>query len=460
VTFLHHLCSTCRYSIAAVSVVLVSACFITAQPPAASPTPVKAAIDSAVANQITVNDKVVGWSVFVTFTQEFAAADSTQAERPSNYKVINANTGSQIQVSEARFVPLTQGNQVTLQIVRLVLPSDTALNKDELFYLFAPNLLFKGVPTESVPMHQIKLEFATGNAKEVVVDQKGTNGADAHNPPRPAWGLSSAKDRDNSDLYVAYELTKARGIATTGTGDLKIAIPFLRNFWSRTSRFSPVVDVKASSDAGADPDSLKFALEWLLPVHLGNNATRRFPYSDIYMLNSAKVEAPKNFNNINSLWEHRWLFPSAQIPKDGKRIKMFLNPFAGAELGKNLKSPLPAADGKGITRVLVGASLAIQIPVEHLVALKGFEFTSSYIRRWSLISEILVDKDASGNLVALTLSKGPKDYLDSKFIIKVNDYFGPYVGYEWGRLPPNYELVDHKWTFGILFKSKVRAGGQ
>jgi len=66
-------------------------------------------------------------------------------------------------------------------------------------------------------------------------------------------------------------------------------------------------------------------------------------------------------------------------------------------------------------------------------------------------------KDAAGESTLLTLSKGPKDYLDSKFTVKINDFFGPYVGYEWGRLPPNYKLVDHKWTFGIIFKSQVRA---
>jgi len=129
----------------------------------------------------------------------------------------------------------------------------------------------------------------------------------------------------------------------------------------------------------------------------------------------------------------------------------------GHELGKNLRSPLKSAEGKTLFRLFVGVDLTLQVPVKGVSALKGFEFTSSFIRRWPIKRELLVDKDANGNLVGLALSKGPKDYSDSKFIIKVNDFFGPYIGYEWGRLPPNYELVDHKWTFGLLFKSKVRA---
>lgn len=457
---IHHLRSRFSYFVMTVSFILMAACLVAAQQPSPAPTPVKAAVDSAIANQITVDDIVTGWSVFITFTQEFAPTDSAQAEKPANYKIINANTGSQIQVSEARFVPLTQGNQVTLQMVRLVLPSDSALNKDDLFYLFALNLLFKGAAAESVPMHQIKIELDPGNNEKIVVDERGTNGTDAHQPPKPAWGLKSSKGKDDSDLYFSYELTDARGVATTGSGDLRVAVPFLRNFWKKTSKFSPVVEVKASSDEEADADSLKFAFEWWYPLHLGNNPDSTFPYTSIYLLNSAKVEAPKNFDNINALWEHRWSFPSAQIPRDAKRFKVFLDPFVGLELGKNLKSPLKAAEGTGLARLMVGANLAIQIPIKNLAALKGVEFDSSYIRRWPLKHELLVDKDANGNLAPLTLSKGPKDYSDSKLLFKINDYFGPYIGYEWGRLPPNYELVDHKWTFGVLFKSKVRAGGQ
>jgi hypothetical protein len=444
VTYTHY----ARYALLATAFILASAASTLAQP-------VKVSIESAIANQIAVEERVVGWSVFVTFSKEFAAADSVQAEKASNYKIINISSGSQVPVSAAKFFPLTQGNQTTLQEVHLVLVSAYALNKEGSFYIFTPNLTFNGAPTESVPAHEIKLEFEAAT-DTVTIGKKIKN---TNELPKPSWGLSKAKDRDSSDLYIAYELTKARGQATTGTGDLKVSIPFFKNFWKKTSRFSPIVDVKASSDAGADPDSLKFAFEWTYPLYLNNNPNSSFPYNSIYLQNSAKVEAPKNLDNINALWEDRWLFPSAQIGK-GEHLKMFVDFFAGFELGKNLKSPLKSVEGKGLFRPLTGANLSVEIPIKNLTALKGFQITSSYIRRWPIKRELLVDKDANGNLVGLFLSKGPKDYSDSKFVIKVNDYFGPYVGYEWGRLPPNYELVDHKWTFGILFKSKVRAAGE
>lgn len=438
--------------ILACALVLMATSYASAQQPAPSPSPVEVTIKSASATRLVdANQSARGWEVIIVFSTGFnRATDSAQVKNPSNYKIINAKRGSQVPISEADFDAIEGAipdNLVTIKIA----PID-ALNADDSFYLFATNLHFNGVKPKSTPMHEIEVP--------TTVDPRGQTRATTEQTdavPKPVWGLSASKGKNDSDVYGAYELTKARGIATTGSGDLKVAIPFFSNFWNRTSKFSPLVEFKASSDANADPDSFKFALEWFLPLHVGENPNATFPYTAVNLINSGKIEAPKNFNNINALWESKWLFPSSHFSWNSKKFRMFLDPYVGHELGKNLKSPLKEADGKGIARLMVGADLTIRLSVKNLSALKGFEFTSSYVRRWPLKRELLVNKDDDGNLVALTLSKGPKDYSDSKLIFKVNDYFGPYIGYEWGRLPPNYELVDHKWTFGLLFKSKVRA---
>src|SRR4051812_19576097 len=65
------------------------------------PTPVAVTINSAKANLITVNGQPKGWAVFVSFDTQFARSDSPQAENPANYRIINANTGTQVLVSEA-----------------------------------------------------------------------------------------------------------------------------------------------------------------------------------------------------------------------------------------------------------------------------------------------------------------------------------------------------------------------
>lgn len=428
----------------AFSLVLATISLANAQPPA-----VDVSIESASARKLIAdNGSGRGWTVSIAFTRAFdPATDSAQAKKPSNYRIMNANTGALIPVSQADFVQIAGAN---IAIIKIIVPGADSLNPDDSFYVFAVNLRFGGAAAKSTPMHEIEVP------QEVAAGTSGPLTETTDSFPKPAWGLARSKGKNDSDLYGAYELTKTRGAPTTGSGDLKLAIPFFKDFWNRTSKFSPLVEFKASSDANADADSFKFAVEWFLPLTVRERPSK-WPYTAVDFINSGKIEAPKNFNNVNALWESKWLFPSSHFPWNGKKFRMFLDPYVGHELGKNLKSPLSTAEGASLARLMVGADLTIQVPVKNLVALKGFEFTSAYIRRWPLKRELLVDKDANGNLVGLALSKGPKNYSDSKFIIKVNDYFGPYIGYEWGRLPPNYELVDHKWTFGLLFKSKVKA---
>jgi len=427
--------------------------------PRPAPTPVDASIFSVDAYKTTDDGgRQTGWSLSVVFDTNFDPSVDIDDLKPSHYRLIDVKNGSFVLISQANFIILPSA---TVSRIRLVVPSPDAMDKDGIYHLYAFDITFAGSPAKDPSKLQhpveVKLEPGKGGKAQPRTDETNTAQVSAHSIPKAAWGLKPSKGRDDSDLYGSYELTKARGAATTGTGDLKIKIPFFKTFWHRTSRISPLVDFKASSDANADPDSLKFAVEWFLPVHVGNHPDSHFPYTAVDWINSGKVEAPKNFDNINALWESKWLFPSSHFPWNKKGFRMFLDPFVGHELGKNLKSPLKSIEGKGLARLMAGADLTIQIKVTNVAALKGFEFDSSYMRRWPLKRELLVDKDAKGNMIPLAVSKGPKDYSDSKFVIKINDYFGPYIGYEWGRLPPNYELVDHKWTFGLLFKAKVRA---
>lgn len=384
------------------------------------------------------------WTIAVNFDSNMDGDNVKEiaaAETSSNYKLININSGQTIPISRAQADH--RSNVPTVYKVLLTVepeaPKRPSLNDQDLFHLYAFNLTFDNSP----PLNPLQSPLFVPKAERP---------PDEDPPPGPKWRLKTSTDRDNSDLYGAYSLTKTRHKATTGTGDLKVAIPFSRNFWNRRHVFAPVVDIKASSDGEADADSLKFAFEWFVRV---KNWDTKFIFPTIALKNSGKIEAPKNFDNINAVWEDRWIFPSAfgDFP-------LFINPFVGFELGKNLRSPVPEAKGKGIFRPLVGADLTLQIPIKNLQALKGFEFQTSYIRRWPIKREVSIDKDDDGKLIGITLNKGPKDYSDSKFIIKINDFFGPYIGYEWGRLPPNYELVDHKWTFGLLFKSKVKTDGR
>lgn len=418
---------------------------------AAQPTPVDVSIRGITANRLPNT----GWEVFVDFSKNFNpenALDRAGATNPANYKITNANTGVAVPVDGAQFV--IDPNS-TVNLIRLEVRKVDAFNAKDFFHLYAFNLTFEGAAAKGALQLPITVRV---EAERTAADQTTTPPTTKPTPtvPKPVWGFKESKNRDDSDLYASWELTSARHTARTGTGDVKVAIPFFKNFWKRTSKFSPLVEIKASSNHKADADSLKFALEWYLPLYQHDDPDEKFPYVAVDWINTGKIEAPKNFDNINAVWESRWLFPSAKFPRIPDRVKLYIDPFVGHEFGKNLRSPLPEADGKGIARLYAGANLVVDIPFKSVKLLKGVHFDASYIRRWPLKRELTIEDAGDGKINLLTFGKGPKEYVTSKFTFKVNEFFGPYVGYEWGSIPPVYKFVDHKWTFGLLFKSKIR----
>jgi hypothetical protein len=416
-------------------------------------------IDGITAYQIKSNEQDIGWAVYIQFSKDFnPAKDAAAYTKTSNYRIINVSNGAFVPVSEAKVAVIPGG---TVSRIKLLVPSRDALNAKDLFHLYALNLVFDGAASKNALQHQITVKVdpppqpppgSTGT------NQPGGNNDNPNEPPKPTWGLKTSTTRNDSDVYVAYDVTSVRHKPTTGTGDVKVSIPFYQNFWKRTSRFSPFVDIKASSNAEADADSLKFGVEWYLPLISNENPESKAPFRIVSWVNTGKIEAPKNFDNINALWESRFVFPSRQlIPNHlGKYLKVYIDPFAGMEIGRNLKSPLEEAEGNKIARLIYGADLIAQIPIENVNLLKGFDFEASYIRRHPLTRELSFKNQENAPPLLLGFGKGPKDYVNSKLTVKVSDFFGPYIGFEWGKQPPNYNLVDHKWTFGLLFKSKVR----
>lgn len=408
-------------------------------------------------------DKIVGWSVYVEFDKNFDATnqiDLLNDNKPSNFRLININDTTSVPVSEVKFVivPGTTDNRI-----KLFIPSPESLNMDGLYHLYALNIHFKGQPSKNVLQHAIEIKVNNvGITEKPEIDKTSSPNTNPRlniNPqeePKPKVDFTPSKSRDNSDIYGSYELTSVRHKPKTGTGDVKISIPFYTNLWHQTNKISPFVDFKSSSDAQADPDSFKFGIEWVYPVYVGDNPDERFPFTEVDLINTGKIEAPKNFGNVNAILESKFVFPSSRLLKKVKFLKIYLDPNIGIEIGKNLKSPLKAAEGNGIYRPFFGANLIIQAPIKNVSLLKGFEFESAYTRRFPLSRELTFKNNEDGTKSLISFSKGPKDYSNSKLTFKINDIFGPYIGFEWGSLPPNYNFVDHKWTLGLLFKSKIK----
>jgi hypothetical protein len=56
----------------------------------------------------------------------------------------------------------------------------------------------------------------------------------------------------------------------------------------------------------------------------------------------------------------------------------------------------------------------------------------------------------------LRVGRGPRDYLKTSLNFDISDYTGINVSYEYGSLPPNFELVNHKYSVGLVYKFKTK----
>ena len=152
------------------------------------------------------------------------------------------------------------------------------------------------------------------------------------------------EDREESNIYISGERARASGTDFTGTADIKIEQPVKHlDFWGTSHELAPFFDTILSSDPKADPDTLKFGggLESLVMGTKGR-------IQAIFWKNDGQFEAERDFDNVNLTWGSRFTaaFRPWQDPR-AEKVLFYIRPFIGTELGKNLKSPVPAADGGG-----------------------------------------------------------------------------------------------------------------
>jgi hypothetical protein len=271
------------------------------------------------------------------------------------------------------------------------------------------------------------------------------------NVPQTKEAKQKAKSIDDADIYVALELNGAHGNKTSFSTEIKLQkyMPISPNwFWT------PFFTLNASSDAGADPDSASG----------GVNTRYIFRNVRAYFDNAAKIESERDFGNSNFIYDTRLTFLPDAIPKgfhkrnkDGSittnNVKVFFNPYVGGEFGKNLNSPLKAAEGDGIARLLAGADFRVAF-YPRKQASPDINWTTSYTRRWLLTDELAFKVDDDGSLQLRTFGSKPRDHVSSKVSYKLSKFLETYVGYEWGQVPPSYKLVDHRFRAGFAYKFK------
>jgi hypothetical protein len=265
----------------------------------------------------------------------------------------------------------------------------------------------------------------------------------------PAIAADKAIGRQDANIYVAGQLEGARKGRAKQTADIKIEIPLaLMTSSTHSLDFVPFFDLKASNSKKSDASSLKFG-----GMIRNTYNFERLGLTNVSWETDGRIEADRRFGNINAVWGNTLYFIPPLLGQSEKAL-VYLQPFIGAELGRNLKSPVKEAEDRGIARATAGASLYLLFPLGKK-NLDSISFQTDYVRRWPLHGEVSFTEDDNGKLQPLFIGRNPRDYVSSKLEFNINDFWGVSIGYDHGRLPPNFQLVDSHYSVGFVFKKKL-----
>jgi len=145
-------------------------------------------------------------------------------------------------------------------------------------------------------------------------------------------------------------------------------------------------------------------------------------------------------------------------------MQFYAQPLMGVEAGaysslpdaKDYATPpavLPSPDT--VLRPFAGMSayFFIYSGQKPLLSLQG-----DFIRRWPVVGEPNYSQDSNSKLTLINVGRNPRDYLTLKAQRDVTQYFGFTFQFDYGRLPPIYTLVDHKYSVAITYKAGLKSG--
>lgn len=386
------------------------------------------------------------WDVFVHYTERGSTADNNSIVAPQNYFLLNtagmpgsreiaiaADPPPVIELiddadptSDSSIVRLRVNNQLNV-------PKGTKVPQ---YYLTTTGITFDG---KELKRNSIPLAFETAITREEAT-------------LKPGW--EAAEDKEDADIYLDGLVTRASGTDFDGTVDIELGYPFFSNFSifgrRRVQTFTPKFELAASTDAEADPDSMKMGLEWKIPFSRANSF-----FIGGHWKNSGLLESTRDFDNTNAIWNSRFQFLHRVLPaRRGSNVRFYVKPFIGVELGKNINSPVEEAEGRGIARGLFGSTLNLNFLIRK-PRLDSIGLEASYERRLLLKSEVFFDKDPeTEKLVPIFFGRRPREWVSAKLNLNFRDDFGGYIGYEYGQQPPAYNLVDHRMKIGLTYKIK------
>jgi hypothetical protein len=286
-----------------------------------------------------------------------------------------------------------------------------------------------------------------------------------------AMALGPATSRDDADFYLAPTIDGATGTKASYTADAKFSPEiWLRAPGTQWSFFSPGVildpdvDIKISSNAKEDGNSVTFQalLKLLYPT-----PRKLQPLSSQLPMSIGKtgfaVEADKNFHDLNGVFTYTQALP-LHTYCCGRDAKLFFEPLLGTELGTNLKSQSAGAYPYNIVRGFFGAHEGFNVfSSKHAAGAAStsskpmFSIETDYIRRLLVNPEPVYVANSQNKLVLQSSGTQPRDHVTAAITYNVSAYFGFTANYEYGSLPPDYTLVDNKYTFGLVLKGQLQS---
>lgn len=370
-------------------------------------------------------------TISVSFATALSSADVILINDPNNFSrwILNDfdTPPSGVSILSVRPDPLNDP-RVTDVLITLSGP----LTKGHRYQIVAPHLTCSdgGLPTAIVKLIA-PLSTVTPTTRPASTD---------------FFAKSKAKGRNDSNVYLAGSIEGASGSGPQISADIKVESPSRVNL-GIFKRVGPYFDLKASTSEKADANTLKFGGKLSAPFNVSSSFLGGIVWETI-----GGFESDRRFDNVNTILDNRLYFAPGGL---GNNATLYLQPFIGFELGRNLKSPVAEAEDRTLARGMVGASLYIDLYPKKTGAIF---LQTDYIRRFLLKREISFKEDKDSGLLALEVGKGARDYLQTAIEFEISDFTGIKLGYEYGSLPPNFQLVDHKYSISLVHKFKTKFG--
>lgn len=323
------------------------------------------------------------------------------------------------------------------------------------YRLFQSSMTFKGCKPDDPLEAKVK-------AKEAAAPNPAQSPAPAPKSEKGNFfNRSKSKGKEDSNFYLNGQIEGAKGSDTQFSADIKIDQPFdTRTFFDE---IGPFFNLKASTANDADANSTSFGAKLRHSYNISRRAdpnTHEFIEPDRRVLTGLVFdllpgfEADRRYKNVNAvLGTKLYLIPRVI----GKANITYFQPYLGYEIGRNLKSPVAEAEHRGISRGMVGGSLYVNLFPKQI---NGASLQVDYVRRFLFRREIGFTENDDKALVPVAIGKGPRDDFKATFGLDFSDFAGLTFSYEYGRLPPIFSLVDHKFSFGLVYKFQNKFKGK